>query len=89
MLEVLVCPEKKTALHWADRKLIDALNTSILQGHLQNLGGQRVAAPLDQALVNADESLLYPLWEGIPLLLKSEAIDLSVLVRGGECSLNK
>lgn len=76
LLDVLVCPEDQTALSLADDTLIAKLNEAISAGQVESRNGQPVHDPLDGGLVRQDGTLLYPIIDGIPVLLAGEAIPL-------------
>jgi uncharacterized protein YbaR (Trm112 family) len=66
LLEILVCPDNKTSLQLAAEELVGRLNQAIAAGELKNLAGEPVK----------DGALLYPIVDGIPILLVDEAIPL-------------
>ncbi len=76
MLKILVCPEDQTPLAPADDQLLARLNRAIRTGEVENLGGQPVLEPVEDGLVRGDQTRLYPIVDGIPVLLADEAISL-------------
>jgi len=76
LLELIACPETHQALREAPRELLDGLNARIERGEVKNRGGEALNAPLEEALVRADGRVLYPVLDGIPMLLVEEAIAL-------------
>ncbi|MEX0856306.1 MAG: Trm112 family protein [Gemmatimonadota bacterium] len=77
LLEILVCPEAKTPVRLADQALIDKINLAIAEGRLTTRGGKAADEALDGGLVREDGALLYPIRDGIPVMLIDEAIPLT------------
>ena len=76
LLEILVCPEDKTAVAPAGEALLASLNARIRQGGVKNRGGNPVATEIKEGLVRADGKYLYPVDNDIPVMLIDEAIPL-------------
>lgn len=76
LLEILVCPESKEPVRLAEQPLLDRLNREIREGRVRNRGGDPVGEPLEEALLREGEDRLYPVRDGIPVMLIDEAIDL-------------
>jgi uncharacterized protein YbaR (Trm112 family) len=79
VLATLCCPEDRSALALADDSLITEINTVIRGGRLRNRAGQVVERPLDGGLLRAGGDLMYPIIDGIPVLVRDEAIPLDQL----------
>ncbi|MFZ5831253.1 MAG: Trm112 family protein [Planctomycetota bacterium] len=77
LLSLLVCPENHTPLVEADAQLIEKLNRGVMERRLKNRAGKVVEKPLDGGLVREDRALLYPVVDGIPVMLIDEAIPLA------------
>jgi uncharacterized protein YbaR (Trm112 family) len=76
LLEILVCPENRTPLATADEELLAKLNRVIGEGNVKNRLGQTIETELKTGLVREDRLLLYPVVDGIPVMLVDEAIPL-------------
>jgi uncharacterized protein YbaR (Trm112 family) len=77
LIEILACPEDKTPVHRADPELLEELNQQIRAGALQTREGELVLDLLEEGLIRADDQVLYPVREGIPIMLMSESISLA------------
>ncbi len=76
LLEILVCPETKQPVRPASAEQLAELNAKIEAGSLRNRGGESVTRPLEEALVREDGRVLYPVDDGIPVMLIEESIEL-------------
>jgi uncharacterized protein YbaR (Trm112 family) len=79
LLEILACPETKAPVHEADAALLKRLNARVAQGQVVNRDGRAVEEPIEEGLVREDGAVLYPVREGIPIMLIGEAIPLEGL----------
>ena len=75
LLEILVCPETRQPVRPADAELLARLNAKIREGELRNRGG---SAPkeLSEGLLREDGKVLYPVDDGIPVMLIEESIEI-------------
>jgi uncharacterized protein len=79
LLEILVCPETKEPVALADDELLARVNRAVAEGTATTKKGEPVREPLEAGLVRADGRLLYPVREGIPIMLMDEAIPLDTV----------
>jgi len=79
LLKMLVCPETHQPLREAEGALLAKVNEAIRAGKVSNRSGSQVAEPLTEALIRQDGKILYPVREGIPVLLVDEGIPLEQL----------
>lgn len=79
LLNLLVCPENRTPVHEAESELLDRINQRIAGGSVVNREGQPVTEPLQGALVREDGAVLYPVRDGIPVMLIGESISLEAM----------
>ena len=76
LLEILVCPETKQPVSLASAEILARLRRDAEAGSLRNRGGQPVTQPIAEGLVRADGKILYPVDDGIPVMLIEESIEL-------------
>ena len=76
LLEILVCPETRQPVSEASNDLIARLNGEIEAGNLRNRGGDAVAQAIEEGLLREDGKVLYPVEDGIPVMLIEESIEL-------------
>ena len=74
LLAIFVCPMDHTPLSRADDRLVARVNRAIATGRVTTRAGRLVDQPIDGGLLHIDKTLLYPILDGIPVLLADEAI---------------
>lgn len=73
LIDLLCCPESGQSLQPAPQDLVERLQASLKAGTLKNRGGA-IPEPFEAALVTMDGSRIYPIRDGIPVLLVTEAL---------------
>ena len=80
LLTILRCPVTHKSLSLLEKDKLEKLNQAIEAGDVTTLEGVALDAPLTEALVTDDGKRLYPIKDGIPVLLESESIHLERFV---------
>ena len=76
LLEILVCPETKQPVKLADEALVQKLNTAAQEGKLKYRSGEAVDEKFDGGLIREDGKYLYPIVDGISVMLIDKGIPL-------------
>ena len=76
LVEILVCPETKQPVRLATAAELANVNAKISSGALRNRGGEPVKIALVEALIREDGRILYPVDDGIPVMLVEESVEL-------------
>ena len=79
LLTILRCPVTHKGLSLARGTTLKAVNAAIDAGALSNRDGRVLDVALDEALLTEDGKVLYPIANGIPVLLESESINMEQL----------
>lgn len=74
LLDILCCPVSKRPLRAISGKRLAAINQAIAGGTALKVDGQPRTQPLADALTTDDGQVLYPVDDGIPVLLADEGI---------------
>lgn len=74
LLEILCCPVSRRPLTRLEASRLDRLNQEIEAGSALFVSGESVADALEEALVTEDGKVIYPVADGIPLLLEEKGI---------------
>ena len=80
LLNILRCPVTHKGLSVLKKDKLERVNAAIVAGTLQTQDGVTLTAPLTEALVTDDGKRVYPVDEGIPVLLEGESIYVEQLV---------
>ncbi|MCH7898542.1 MAG: hypothetical protein IIC62_04245 [Proteobacteria bacterium] len=79
LLNLLRCPVTHKGLSVAKREMLGRVNAAIQAGGISNRDGTVLADALAEALITDDSKMLYPVVNGIPVLLEGESISLGQL----------
>lgn len=74
LLEILCCPVSRTPLTRLEASRLERLNREIEAGQARYIGGETVPDRLEEALVTEDGKVIYPVADGIPVLLEEQGI---------------
>ena len=79
LLTILRCPVSHKGLSVLKNDKLERINAAIHAGNLVNHEGVKLAKPLSEALVTDDGKRIYPVADGIPVLLEDESIAMEQL----------
>ena len=79
LLDILVCPENKTAVKLADDGALAKINNAIQAKTLKNRAGETIEESIDGGLLREDGAYLYPIRDDIPIMLIDESIPMDQL----------
>ena len=74
LLEILCCPLSKTPLTRLPPGQLKKLNRAVSAGGVLYVNGDQVEQTLKEALITEDSKVLYPVVDGIPILLADKGI---------------
>ncbi len=79
LLDIICCPVTRSSLELLSEGELAALNELIGSRLIKNREDAVVDAPLAEALVTRSAKLIYPIRDGIPVLLEEQAMPLQQL----------
>ncbi|UVT15820.1 MAG: Trm112 family protein [Nitrospira sp.] len=79
LLAILCCPETKQPVSVAEASLIEKINAALARGEVKNRGNRPMTGHIDGGLLRADQKILYPIRDSIPVMLIEEGIPLEQL----------
>ncbi|MEZ5962729.1 MAG: Trm112 family protein [Planctomycetota bacterium] len=78
-LQILRCPKTRKPLRMASATELRDLNQKIADKRLADASGRTREQPVTEGLVPEGESVLYPVEDGIPILLIDDALPLQAV----------
>ena len=79
LLAILRCPVTHKELSLAKAAKLQDVNAAIEAGKVSNRDGRVLENPLQEALLTDDGKVLYPVADGIPVLLEGESVNMEQL----------
>ena len=74
LLDILCCPVSHEPLLPLSRGKLAQLNDAIAKGDILTVEHEPVTAPLKEALITRNHKVVYPIEDGIPVLLPESGI---------------
>lgn len=80
LLDIICCPVTRLPLEMLGTDRLSQLNEAITTGQVRNSASDAVTDQIAEALITRDGHYVYPVRDGIPILLEEESIDWNQVV---------
>ena len=77
LFAILRCPDNQSRLSQASDDIVRRINAAIRDGRITNRAGKHPEEQIEGGLVREDGAYVYPIIDGIPVLLRDDAIPLN------------
>jgi uncharacterized protein YbaR (Trm112 family) len=74
LLEILCCPVTRVPVERLPPAKLQAVNEAIREGRVKYADGSAVEAEFSEALITSTGTTIYPVEDGIPLMLEDRSI---------------
>ncbi len=74
LLDILCCPVTRIPVRPMSRNELARLNAAIAAGKVTQADGETVTEALKEALITENEERIYPVDDGIPVMLEERSI---------------
>jgi len=74
LLDILCCPVSHQPLLPLTGDKLKRINRAIATGEIQNVDHEIIRDPLQSALITRDQKVIYPIVDGIPVLIAENGI---------------
>ena len=75
LLEILCCPVTKSPVGKLSAAQLKAVNAEIGKGAVHNVAGEVLSETLHEALITESNKTIYPVDDGIPVMLEEQGIN--------------
>ena len=74
LLEILCCPVTRVPVERLPQAKLQLVNEAIREGRVKHADGSLVETELSEALITSSGTTIYPVEDGIPIMLQDRSI---------------